>query len=51
MHKPGVDTHDLVVNGLQAGQQLLNAKIAQGADPVGFALKSRQVQGHVAAAL
>jgi len=25
---------------------LLDAEIAEGADPVGFALKSRQVQGH-----
>src|SRR5450759_1780257 len=46
MYKTGADAHDLVVNALQAGQKLLNAEIAQGADPVGFALKSRQVQGH-----
>jgi len=46
MHEPGADADDLVVDGLQAGQKLLDAKIAQGTDAVGVALKSRQVQGH-----
>ena len=46
MHKPGVDAHDFVVNGLQARKELLDAKVAQGTDAVGFALKSRQVQSH-----
>ena len=46
VYKAGADAADLVVDGLQAGQELLDAKIAQGADAVGFALKSGQVQGH-----
>ena len=46
MDKPGVDAHDFVVNGLQARKELLDAKVAQGTDAVGFALKSRQVQSH-----
>ena len=46
MDKAGTDARNLVVNGLQSGQQLLDAKVAQGVDAVGVALKSRQVQGH-----
>ncbi len=46
MYKTGLDAADLVVNGLQAGKQLLDAKIAQGIDARRHALKSRQVQGH-----
>ncbi len=44
--KTGLDAADLVVNGLQAGKELLDAKIAQGIDARRHALKSRQVQGH-----
>ena len=46
MHEPGADTGDFVVDGLQAGKQLLGAEVAQGIDPAGFALESRQMQGH-----
>ena len=46
MHKARTDAGDLVVNRLQTRQKLLDAKIAQGADAVGFALESGQVQGH-----
>ena len=46
MHKPGTDGSNFVVNGLQAGKQLLGAEVAQGIDPAGFALESRQMQGH-----
>ncbi len=46
MHIPGADAGDLVVDGLQPGKQLLGAEVAQGIDPAGFALESRQMQGH-----
>ena len=46
MHKAGADASYFVVDGLQAGKQLLGAEVAKGVDPAGFALESRQMQGH-----
>ena len=46
MNKPGTNTDNLVVYGLQPGKELLDAEIAQGIDAESLALKSCQVQGH-----
>ena len=42
VHEPGRDAADLVVDGLQAGKQLLDAKFAEGV----AALELGDVQGH-----
>ena len=51
MNKPGADANDFVVYCSEARKKLLDAKVAQGVDAVGVALKSRQVQCHGSASL
>ena len=46
MHEARVDAGDALMDGLQARQQLLDAKGAQGVDARRIALKKSQVQGH-----